>query len=201
MEGAEILSKIAEEIRTCEECDLHRSRVNAVPGEGPSDAEIMFVGEAPGYHESQQGKPFVGVAGKNLDKLLDTVGLEREQVFIGNILKCRPPNNRDPTNEEIEACSTYLERQVRTIKPKLIVSLGRFATRVLLGKPVSVGKTHGKLIDCSYGGWNCKLFVSYHPAAALYGADAERNLERDFKKLKKIAKELDRFKGSQQMTL
>lgn len=187
------MDELNREIETCKRCGLHETRTNAVPGEGPIDADFMLVGEAPGYYEDREGKPFVGSAGKNLTELLESAGLKRDQVFIGNVLKCRPPNNRDPNDEEIEICSPFLQRQVRFIEPKLIVSLGRFAASVLLNRPISVGRAHGKLKDCSYGGWKCQLFVSYHPAAALYGEDARRKLEDDFKKLGKIKEELNDF--------
>ncbi len=194
------MEELEREIRTCTRCDLHRSRTNAVPGEGPADANVMLIGEAPGYWEDQKGRPFVGAAGKYLTELLGTAGLKRDDVFIGNILKCRPPGNRDPTDEEIEACSPYLKKQIQIIKPKLIVALGRFAAGTLLGRPVSMRRSHGTLADCSYGGWNGKLFISYHPAAALYGTS--RNLlEEDFKKLGNVIKELDTLRAFQQTKL
>ncbi|KXB03444.1 hypothetical protein AKJ47_02250 [candidate division MSBL1 archaeon SCGC-AAA261G05] len=193
--------ELDEKIRECTLCDLHKSRSNAVPGEGPDDADIMMIGEAPGYYEDQEGLPFVGSAGKKLDGLLEKAGLKRGEIFIGNVLKCRPPENRDPTTEEIETCRPYLERQIRTIKPKLIVALGRFAGGELLGKSVSVSREHGELRDSSYGGWHCKLFISYHPAAALYGADAAMKLEEDFEKLGEVVEKLDEFKTAEQTTL
>ncbi|KXB04782.1 hypothetical protein AKJ48_01440 [candidate division MSBL1 archaeon SCGC-AAA261O19] len=193
--------ELDEKIRECTLCDLHKSRTNAVPGEGPDDADIMMIGEAPGYYEDQEGLPFVGSAGKKLDGLLEKAGLKRGEIFIGNVLKCRPPENRDPTTEEIETCRPYLERQIRTIKPKLIVALGRFAAGELLGKSVSVSREHGELRDSSYGGWHCKLFISYHPAAALYGADAAMKLEEDFEKLGEVVEKLDEFKTAEQTTL
>lgn len=181
-------------------CDLHKNRTNAVPGEGPEDADIMLIGEGPGYHEDQKGRPFVGKAGEVLTDLLEKSNLEREDVFIGNVIKCRPPDNRDPTKEEIKKCSPYLKKQIQHIKPKLIITLGRFASKLLLGRSVKVSKEHGKLLDCDYAGLKCKLFISYHPAAALYGPGAGEKLEKDFGKLKDILEELKDFKPTQQMT-
>lgn len=194
------MEELESKIKTCTRCGLHKTRTNAVPGEGPADADVMLVGEAPGYWEDQKGLPFVGAAGKFLTELLRTAGLKREDVFVGNILKCRPPNNRDPTDEEIEACSPYLKKQIQLIKPKLIVALGRFAASTLLGRPVSMGRSHGTLVNCSYGGWNGKLLISYHPAAALYGTSRDL-LEEDFKKLGEIVKKLDSLRVSQQTKL
>ncbi|KXB05449.1 hypothetical protein AKJ49_00770 [candidate division MSBL1 archaeon SCGC-AAA382A03] len=195
------LEKIANEINNCTLCDLHKNRTNAVPGEGPEDAKIMLIGEAPGYHEDQQGRPFVGDAGDLLTKLLEEfANLKRDEVFIGNVLKCRPPDNRDPNDEEIEKCSPYLKKQILSIEPKLIVTLGRFATKLLLDRSVKISKEHGELEDGEYGGWNCKLFISYHPAAALYGADVGKKLENDFEKLGEIAKDLNSFKTTKQTT-
>ncbi len=195
------LEELAEEIINCTRCELHENRTNAVPGEGPPDSDIMLIGEAPGYHEDQQGEPFVGNAGDVLTELLENAGLGRDEVFIGNILKCRPPDNRDPTEKEIETCSPYLKEQIRSIQPKLIISLGRFAARLLLGRNVKVSKEHGKLKDIEYAGWSCKLFISYHPAAALYGGGNRQKLESDFEKLRDIVKDLDGFKTSKQTTL
>ncbi|KXB05530.1 hypothetical protein AKJ50_00740 [candidate division MSBL1 archaeon SCGC-AAA382A13] len=195
------LEKIANEINNCTLCDLHKNRTNAVPGEGPEDAKIMLIGEAPDYHEDQQGRPFVGDAGDLLTKLLEEfANLKRDEVFIGNVLKCRPPDNRDPNDEEIEKCSPYLKKQILSIEPKLIVTLGRFATKLLLDRSVKISKEHGELEDGEYGGWNCKLFISYHPAAALYGADVGKKLENDFEKLGEIAKDLNSFKTTKQTT-
>lgn len=176
-------------IRVCTLCRLHRSRKNAVPGEGPLDAKIIFCGEAPGYNESIQGKPFVGSAGKFLNELLQIAGLRREEVFITNVVKCRPPENRDPADDEIETCtSNYLQKQIAMIKPKLVVTLGRISARALLGRYVTMGREHGKLLDCTYAGTDFKLFLTYHPAAALYGAEAKQRLQADFKKLGQLLK-------------
>ncbi len=174
-------------IRACTLCGLHRSRKNAVPGDGPLDAKILFCGEAPGYNESLQGKPFVGSAGKFLNELLKIAELRREDVYITNVVKCRPPENRAPSDDEIETCTThYLQKQIAMIKPKLVVALGRTAAKALLGKQVVMGMEHGTLRDCTYAGVKFKLFVTYHPAAALYGAGAKQKLQEDFKKLEQI---------------
>lgn len=175
----------------CSLCRLHRSRKNAVLGEGPLDAEVMFVGEAPGYNEDVQGKPFVGSAGKFLGELLQAVGFQRENVYITNVVKCRPPENRDPADDEIETCTrNYLQKQVAIINPKLIVALGRIAARTLLNRYVVMGKEHGKLLDCTYAGASFKLFLTYHPAAALYGAETKQRLQTDFRKLGSLLKSL-----------
>lgn len=175
----------------CSLCRLHRSRKNAVLGEGPLDAEVMFVGEAPGYNEDVQGKPFVGSAGKFLGELLQAVGFQRENVYITNVVKCRPPENRDPADDEIETCTrNYLQKQVAIINPKLIVALGRIAARTLLNRYVVMGKEHGKLLDCTYAGASFKLFLTYHPAAALYGAETKQRLQTDFRKLESLLKSL-----------
>jgi DNA polymerase len=150
----------------------------------------MLVGECPGYWEDQRGEPFVGAAGKNLNALLQEAGLRREEVYIANTLKCRPPGNRDPLPEEIEACRPFLEGQIKTIRPRLIIALGRFAAGELLGRHVSMGREHGTLHECNFAGVNFKLFVSYHPAAALYGAEAKQRLQADFKKLGGLLKSL-----------
>ncbi len=194
------MESLEAEIRACTRCGLHETRINAVPGEGPADARVVFIGEAPGHNEDKMGRPFVGAAGKLLDGLLGNAGLKREEIFIGNILKCRPPQNRDPADEEIETCTPYLEKQILLIKPKLIVSLGRFAARAMLGHQVAMGQSHGTLADCSFGGWQGKLFIAYHPAAALYGM-SRSELEDDFKKLGEVVKGLDDLKVSRQATL
>ena len=171
-------------IRTCKLCRLHSSRKNAVPGEGPLDAKILFCGEAPGFNEDVQGRPFVGAAGKFLDELLQVAGLKREDVYIANVVKCRPPENRAPLDDEVETCTTnYLQKQVSMIKPKLVVAMGRVSARALLGRPVVMGEERGKLLDWTYAGAKFKLYLTYHPAAALYGAEAKQKLLADFKSL------------------
>ena len=186
-----VTEELEKRIKTCTLCRLHRSRKNAVPGEGPFAAKIVFCGEAPGYNESLQGKPFVGSAGKFLNELLQIAELRREDVYITNVTKCRPPGNRAPLDDEIETCTTnYFQKQLAMIKPKLVVALGRTAAKALLGRPVIMGEEHGKLLDCAYAGVKCKLFITYHPAAALYGAEAKQKLKSDFKKLGQILKSI-----------
>lgn len=178
MEPEAILAKIAQETAICEKCDLHYSRKNAVPGEGPADAEIMFIGEAPGFHENEQGRPFVGAAGRFLDELLALINLKRTDVFITNVVKCRPPGNRDPLPEELAACSDYLEQQIRAINPKVIVTLGRFSMARFLPK-AKISQVHGQAMNIMG-----RLVVPmYHPAAALHQRSLRPVIENDFKQL------------------
>lgn len=172
------LQAVAAEVSACTDCKLHLARKRAVPGEGPAQAEILFVGEGPGFHENEQGRPFVGAAGRFLEELLAGIGLSREQVFICNVVKCRPPGNRDPEPEEIAACSKYLERQIAAIRPKVIVTLGRFSlARYLPGARISA--VHGQ--PQTIGG---QLVVPmYHPAAALHQPSLRRTVEQDFRQL------------------
>jgi DNA polymerase len=170
------------EIRTCTKCELHKNRKNAVPGEGPADAKIMFVGEGPGQNEDEQGRPFVGAAGKLLTELLELIGLKRSDVFITNIVKCRPPNNRAPRKPEIQACNPYLKEQIRLIKPKIVCALGTPAIGTLLGEDHSATKVHGK--PASKG--SVTILPMYHPAAALYDASLREVLRSDFGILKKL---------------
>ena len=176
------------EAEKCKRCDLYKTRTNVVFGVGPATAKVVLVGEAPGFWEDKQGAPFVGAAGKNLDALLHEAGLRREDVYITNVVKSRPPGNRDPTDEEIEACRPFLEGQISAIKPKLVVALGRIAARELLGRPVTMSKEHGSLLDCTYAGVNFKLFLTYHPAAAIYSGRTKQELQANFLKLKQILK-------------
>ena len=173
------LSEISKLVANCQNCQLHHSRVKAVPGEGPANAKIMFIGEGPGFHENQQGRPFVGQAGKFLDELLSVAGLNREDVFITNVVKCRPPGNRDPQPEELEACAKYLDRQIELINPKIIVTLGRFSMAKFFG-PVKISQIHGKSKNI-----NQRFIVAmYHPAAALHQPALKNTLLDDFAKLK-----------------
>lgn len=181
MDPEEVLAEVAEEVSVCEKCELHYSRKKGVPGEGPSDAEIVFIGEGPGFHENIQGRPFVGPAGEFLEELLGTIGMTREDVFITNVVKCRPPSNRDPRPKELEACSSYLDRQLQAIKPKVIVTLGRFSMSRYIpnakiseihGQPV---KVHGMLV-----------VPFYHPAAALHRPSLRPVVEEDFAKLPQL---------------
>jgi DNA polymerase len=169
------LRQLAATIQSCTDCQLHQARKLAVPGEGPSDASVMFIGEGPGFHENEQGRPFVGAAGRFLEELLAGVGLTRQQVFICNVVKCRPPGNRDPLPEEIDACSKYLEAQIRLINPRIIVTLGRFSmTRFFPGARISA--IHGKARQL--GGRT--VVAMYHPAAALHQPSLRTTVEADF---------------------
>ncbi|MBL7162426.1 MAG: uracil-DNA glycosylase [Anaerolineales bacterium] len=178
MKSDEILAKVAEEVQVCTKCDLHFSRKNGVPGEGPISAEIMFIGEGPGFHENEQGRPFVGPAGQFLDELLGQVGMQRGDVFIGNVVKCRPPGNRDPRPEELAACDFFLEQQIQTINPKVIVTLGRFS----MGKFIpnaKISEVHGLAMRVKG-----RLIVPmYHPAAALHQPSLRPVVENDFAQL------------------
>ncbi len=176
------LASVHSEIMGCTKCELHKSRKNAVPGEGPIDAEIMFVGEGPGLNEDEQGRPFVGAAGKFLTELLGSIGLSRSDVFITNIVKCRPPNNRAPRKPEIEACNQYLMSQIRLVKPRIVCALGSPAITTLLGQEYSATKVHGK--PTSKG--DVTILPMYHPAAALYDASLKEVLALDFKTLKEL---------------
>jgi DNA polymerase len=151
----------------CTKCALAETRTTVVFGDGSPTADVMFIGEAPGYHEDQQGIPFVGAAGKLLDQLLGEIGIDRADVYIGNVLKCRPPNNRDPRPEEIEACKGYLADQLRLIDPRVVVTLGNFSTKLLLKRDVGITRTRGQV----YPWWNRHLVPTFHPAAALRGGD------------------------------
>jgi len=175
----ETLSEIRHQVERCTDCDLHHSRVKAVPGEGPEKASIMFIGEGPGFHENQQGKPFVGQAGKFLDELLTNAGVKREEVFITNVVKCRPPGNRDPQPEELEACGKYLDRQIELINPKIIVTLGRFSMAKFFGA-VKISQIHGKSKKIG----DRLIVAMYHPAAALHQPALKNTLLEDFSKLK-----------------
>lgn len=178
MSAEEDLRVIAAEVRACTACKLHLSRKQAVPGEGPAKADYMFIGEGPGFHENEQGRPFVGAAGKFLEELLASIGLRREQVFICNVVKCRPPGNRDPLPDEISACSGYLERQILAVQPKAIVTLGRFSMARFLPN-ARISDIHGQARTV-----NGRLVVAmYHPAAALHQPSLRRDIEADFAKL------------------
>jgi uracil-DNA glycosylase len=172
------LEKIAANVRGCPLCKLSRSRKNAVPGEGQLSAKIMFIGEAPGRSEDEKGRPFVGAAGRILDELLKKAGIERSEVFITNIVKCRPPNNRVPKEDELTACRPYLDRQIALIKPKVICILGRTAYSSLLGGS-SITANRGKIVERA----GQKYFLTFHPAAVIYNKDLLSALEADLKKL------------------
>lgn len=169
----------------CRRCGLYKTRKNPVPGEGRIDAEVVFVGEAPGAREDETGRPFVGAAGKLLTELLESIGLKRGDVYITNIVKCRPPGNRDPREEEIRACLPYLVRQLRLIEPHVIVALGRHAARVLFSlaglRWANMSVMHGRVYDAVVEGIRVKLVATYHPAAALYNPGLRDKLVSDFK--------------------
>jgi len=172
------LEELHQRIASCPDCDLCRTRTRAVPGEGPPNAEVLFVGEAPGFYEDQQGRPFVGPAGRFLDELIASIGLRREQVFITNVVKCRPPNNRDPLPGEIDACRKHLQRQIELIEPKIIVSLGRYSLAWFFPRE-AISKVHGqaKVRDGVY------FIPMYHPAAALHAGNMRKVIEEDFLKI------------------
>jgi len=186
------LQQLAAEVSACTRCVLHKSRVKAVPGEGPEHADIMFIGEGPGFHENQQGRPFVGAAGQFLDELLNMIGLKRDQVFICNVVKCRPPGNRDPLPEEIAACKPYLDRQIALIQPKVIVTLGRYSmARAFPNEKISAIHGQPKKVD------GIVYVPMFHPAAALHQPSLRRTVEDDFRQLPAILGELDRVREEQ----
>jgi DNA polymerase len=184
MAAEEILAQIAKEVSTCTICALHHSRKKAVPGEGPANAEIMFIGEGPGFHENEQGRPFVGAAGQFLDQLLEQAGVTRADVWIGNVVKCRPPGNRDPLPEELAACDVYLERQITAINPSIIVTLGRFSMgKFMPGAKIS--QVHGQMRKVG----NRYVIAMFHPAAALHQASLKPAILEDFAKLPELLKQ------------
>jgi len=188
----EDLEEIRKEVLKCRKCGLYRTRTNPVVGEGNPKAKIMFVGEAPGFNEDRIGRPFCGAAGRVLDELLESIGIKREDVYISNLLKCRPPENRDPQKEEISACSPYLERQIEIIKPKIICPLGRYSMRFLMEKyglkdriePIS--RIHGRVFEISSLFQEIKIIPLYHPAVATYNINMKEVLKRDFRVLEKF---------------
>lgn len=181
------LEEIALLVKRCADCELSQGRNNAVPGEGSPQAELMFIGEGPGYHEDRLGRPFVGPAGQFLDDLLMSIGLKREDVFIANMVKCRPPQNRDPLPAEMSACSKYLNRQIELINPKLIITLGRFSlSRFFPGE--SITRARGKLRERE-GRW---IYPIMHPAAALHRQELRSTIVNDFKEIPRILEKLDR---------
>lgn len=178
------LEKLAAEIAQCQRCQLARGRSRTVPGEGPADARLMFIGEAPGFHEDRLGRPFVGAAGQFLEQLLESIGLTRDQVFICNVIKCRPPNNRDPLPEEIEACRAYLDRQIELVRPRVIATLGRFSMARYFPN-ASISQIHGrakKIGDVLY-------LPLFHPAAALHQPKYKAAIEQDFTTIPELLKQ------------
>ena len=183
--GAAELSLIAygDQVAGCERCALAKTRTQVVFGSGSPTAELMFVGEAPGFHEDKQGVPFVGAAGLLLGKLLAGIGMTRDEVFVANVLMCRPPGNRDPQPDEIEACEPHLWRKIELIRPKVIATLGNFATKLLSGKPLGITRVHGVEQEVVLGGNRVVLYPLFHPAAALYTPRMLEVLEADFRRL------------------
>jgi DNA polymerase len=175
------LSQLSEEIARCQDCELCRQRQQAVPGEGADDADILFIGEAPGWHEDQQGRPFVGPAGQFLDELLQSIGLRRHDVYIANVIKCRPPANRDPLPSEVKACRKWLDRQIELIKPRMIVMLGRYSLAQFMPGE-SMSKAHGKAKKRD----GVIYFAMYHPAAALHQGSLRSVIMEDMKKIPTI---------------
>jgi uracil-DNA glycosylase len=180
LSNAAALAAFAEETSRCTSCRLAQGRTQVVFGSGHPDADLMFVGEAPGFHEDQQGIPFVGQAGKLLDRLLAGIDLTRADVYVANVLKCRPPGNRDPQPDEIQACETHLWRQIELIRPKVVATLGNFATKLLSGRPLGITRVHGQEQETTLGGLRVTLYPLYHPAAALYTPAMLKVLESDF---------------------
>ena len=172
-----------DEARDCVRCPLSETRTQVVFGAGDADADLMFVGEAPGRSEDEAGLPFVGQAGKLLDRLLADIGLERREVFIANVLKCRPPNNRDPMPGEIEACQDYLRRQVDLIEPRVICTLGNFSTKLLRADTTGITRLHGRPEVRTIGTRAVRLYPLYHPAAALYTPSTLETLREDFARI------------------
>ncbi len=183
VERAAALRAHAEETASCTRCALANGRTQVVYGSGSPNADLVFVGEAPGFHEDQQGIPFVGQAGKLLDTLLGGIGLTRADVFVVNVLKCRPPGNRDPLPEEIAACEPHLFRQIELMEPRLVATLGNFATKLLSGKPAGITKVHGYEQEVTLGARTVLLYPLYHPAAALYTPSMLKVLEEDFARI------------------
>lgn len=182
-ERREELVQLYREVQSCRRCPLHATRTQVVFGAGNADADLMFVGEAPGFHEDQQGIPFVGAAGKLLDKLLDEIGLQRGDVFIANVLKSRPPGNRDPQLEEIEACKPYLTRQIELIEPRVICTLGNFSTKLLTRRSDGITRVHGRPQDHVVAGLSIRIYPIFHPAAGLRSTSMLETLREDFQRL------------------
>ena len=186
------LTHLYEEIKACQNCILSQGRTNAVPGEGPEDADIIFIGEGPGFHEDRQGRPFVGAAGNYLNELLEKIDLSRQDVYITNVVKCRPPGNRDPQPAEIEACRSYLDKQIDLIHPRLIISLGRFSMqRYFPG--ASISRIHGQPKRVG----NVIYYPMFHPAAALHQPRWRSLLEEDMLKIPDLLAKLDELAETQ----
>lgn len=194
------LTELYKEIERCQDCELARGRTRAVPGEGDEKSNLLFIGEAPGWHEDQQGRPFVGPAGQFLDTLLASIGLKRDQVYIANVIKCRPPGNRDPLPSEIQACSKWLDRQIELIRPKMIITLGRYSMARYFSNQ-SISKIHGKAKKQD----NIIYYAMYHPAAALHQGSLRKIIEDDMLKIPQILAQAEKLTDtepeSQQLNL
>ncbi|MBN1935902.1 MAG: uracil-DNA glycosylase [Anaerolineae bacterium] len=183
------LSELNEQIITCTRCSLHAGRTRAVPGEGPENPQILFIGEAPGFHEDRSGRPFVGASGQFLEQMLEGIGLKRTDVFIANVIKCRPPGNREPQPAEIETCKPYLDRQIELLKPKVVITLGRFSmARYFPGAKVS--DIHGQPRKIG----NVLYIPMFHPAAALHQPGLRRTVEEDMAKIPALLAQFDQVK-------
>lgn len=183
---SESFETLRKEAEACTRCPLHESRDKVVFGSGNPDADLMFVGEAPGAEEDRTGLPFVGRSGRLLDQLLAEIGITRAEVFIANVVKCRPPDNRDPARAEIEACRSYLERQVQLIEPRLVCTLGNFATKLLSGDPAGITKVHGETKRAKLGASQVMIFPLFHPAAALRSPKYAAGLREDFARIPQL---------------
>ena len=188
MSSEEILKEVAAEVSTCIKCNLCKTRTKAVPGEGSVNAKILFIGEGPGFHEDRQARPFVGPAGQFLDELLGSIHLKRADVFITNVVKCRPPGNRDPLPEEIAACDNYLDRQIAALRPQVIVTLGRYSMAKFFGNE-KISSIHGRARKKD--GYIC--IAMYHPAAGLHQASLKDVIREDFKKIPIVIAEAERM--------
>jgi len=189
------LTELYDQVRVCEKCQLSQSRTLAVPGEGPEDARILFIGEAPGFHEDRQGRPFVGAAGQYLNELLAKIGLKREAVYIANVVKCRPPGNRDPLPDEIAACRPYLDRQIDLLRPRLVVTLGRFSMeRYFPG--ASISRIHGQPKRVG----SLIYYPMFHPAAALHQPRWKTLLDEDFARIPGLLEQLEQIEEGEEQT-
>lgn len=184
------LTELCRQMASCQACDLAQLRTRVVPGEGAEDADILFIGEAPGFNEDREGRPFVGAAGAFLDELLSSIGLSRKDVYIANVIKCRPQENRDPLPVEIKACKPWLDRQIELIQPKVIVTLGRYSLARYIPNE-SIGKVHGK--PRNIGDVLC--FPMYHPAAALHQGSLRKVIEEDMRRLPQLLRDIGSFAG------
>jgi DNA polymerase len=194
LESKKALNEVAGQVAVCTRCQLHYSRKKSVPGEGPENAEVLLIGEGPGFYENEQGRPFVGAAGKLLDELLARGGVKREEIFVTNVVKCRPPGNRDPLPEELAACGDYLERQIEAINPRVIVTLGRYSMARFLPN-ARIGESHGQPV------WLHERMIvpMYHPAAALHQPTLKTTLERDFARLGEHVRAAKKQTSAQQL--